>query len=308
MPYLAGCKYRHFVTHHQTFWENSHLFMRESAGARVVRALCAWYGRAMRARAKDRGRATASRPHLSVSARAPTGREDANVRGPGGGRSERGSEERADRTESTQASGGTATASRAHEREGRSDRASRPSESRGRGTGRPPAPGGGTPPPGTTKNAPAGHHKGTFTVQWAEIPLPYYLTAERPRGAGRRLYKRKRQQVYKRKWCRACAYRTVHACIYKWKGGQGKGAGAQRAKEPRPEGASQEHAGAAGTNEPDQSETREPSARGSRGNKRAGERTATRPARAPPQSAGRAREAKKPGESRTQAEHTQASD
>lgn len=78
--------------------------MRESAGARVVRALCAWYGRAMRARAKVRWRATASQPHLSVSALATRGSQGANVRGLGGGRSERGSEERADRTESTQAS------------------------------------------------------------------------------------------------------------------------------------------------------------------------------------------------------------
>lgn len=51
MLHLAGCKDNHFATTSQTFLEKSHLFMRESAGARVVRALCAWYAGALRTRA-----------------------------------------------------------------------------------------------------------------------------------------------------------------------------------------------------------------------------------------------------------------
>ena len=74
-----------------------------------------------------------------------------------------------------------------------------------------------------SRNAPTEHHTGQSRVQWTAIPLPYYFTAERGRGAGRGLYKCKHQQVYKRKPRRACAYRFVKRCIYKRKRGAAVG-------------------------------------------------------------------------------------
>lgn len=49
------------------------------------------------------------------------------------------------------------------------------------------------------------------------------LRQERSNGAGRGIYRRKQQQVYKRKVRRACAYRCVKCCIYKRKRGAAAG-------------------------------------------------------------------------------------
>lgn len=192
MLHLAGCKDNHFATISKTFLEKSHLFMRESAGARVVRALCAWYGRAMRARAKVRWRATASQPHLSVSALATRGSQGANVRGLGGGRSERGNEERADRTESTQASlceptGEGQRAEHTREREEATERADRASPE-GTASGSPQPPQGAPHPSRQQKTPPQGTTQGHLRCSGQKSHCRTTLRQRAPLGAEPNVY------------------------------------------------------------------------------------------------------------------------
>ena len=165
--------------------------MRESAGARVVRALCAWYAGALRTRAsagmplkrktcaRQRARPSGAQKRGACPARGLRARRCVDGRGWQGGCSRQPPRGCRPAKRGCRPAAGWLGA-------GRGTVAGRDEGARGAWRGGAPLQ--------TAENAPTRHHTGTFTVQWAEIPLPYYLTAERLRGAGRGLYKRKRQQ------------------------------------------------------------------------------------------------------------------